>query len=502
VSVVVDTRPGAGTPRPYEFPFVSRSRFANGVTLRIADLPGRPLVSAALIVRRGAVDEPPEHGGATILAARALTEGTERYDAVELVEASERLGASLHAEASWDALSAAVDVPAERLEPALELLAEVVHRPTFPAREVDRLRDERLNDLLQARADPRRRADEAFTDTIYTADTPYHRPAGGTDETVRRLDRGVLEATYRAALDPARITVIVAGEVGGIDVEGIVERLFGSFEAPSPAPERPIVARSGVSSRRVRVIHRPGAVQSELRVGHLGVARRFADYHALSVTGAILGGLFNSRLNMKLREEKGYTYGAGAGWDLRRGPGPFGARAAVNSEVTVPALTDLLAELARIREEPVADSELSAARDYLVGVFPIRFETPSAVLGAVAGLAVHDLPDDELTQYRERIEKVTIEDVARVARDRIDLERLAIVIVGDADRIRDELEAAGVGAVEVERDEGPTQEGATPTLEEELGPVDSEPEAPPPDAAADDNPLREPTEEPGDGRPA
>jgi zinc protease len=502
VSVVVDTRPGAGTPRPYEFPFVSRTRLPNGVELRIADLPGRPLVSAALLVRRGAVDEPAEYGGATILAARALTEGTERYDAIELTEAAERLGASLHAEASWDAMSAAVDVPAERLEAALELLAEVVHRPTFPAREVDRMRDERLNDLLQARADPRRRADEVFTDTIYTADTPYHRPAGGTDETVRRLTREVLEATYRAALDPARTTVIVAGEVGGIVVEGIVDRLFGSFTAASPAPERPIVARSALSGRRLRVIHRPGSVQSELRVGHPGVARRFGDYHALSVTGAILGGLFNSRLNMKLREEKGYTYGAGAGWDLRRGPGPFGARAAVNSEATVPALVDLLAELTRIREEPVTAAELAAARDYLVGVFPIRFETPSAVLGAVAGLAVHELPDDELTHYRDRIEAVTIEDVGRIARERIDLERVAIVIVGDADAMREELEAAGIGTIEVERDEGPMQEGPTPTLEEELGPVDSEPEAPPPDAAVDDNPMHEPGEETSDGRPA
>jgi zinc protease len=265
---------------------------------------------------------------------------------------------------------------------------------------------------------------------------------------------------------------------------------------------RPIVAESALSGRRVRLIHRPGSVQSELRVGHLGVARRFADYHALSVTGAILGGLFNSRLNMKLREEKGYTYGAGAGWDLRRGPGPFGARAAVNSEVTVPALMDLLAELTRIREEPVGADELAAARDYLVGVFPIRFETPSAVLGAVAGLAVHELGDDELTHYRERIEAVTIEDVGRIARERIDLERLAIVIVGDADQMRAELEAAGVGTIEVERDEGPTQEGATPTLQEEIGPVDSEPEAAPPDATGDLDPLSEPLEEPGDGRPA
>ena len=204
---------------------------------------------------------------------------------------------------------------------------------------------------------------------------------------------------------------------------------------------------------------------------------------------------------MKLREEKGYTYGAGAGWDLRRGPGPFGARAAVNSEVTVPALTDLLAELSRIREEPVAADELAAARDYLVGVFPIRFETPAAVLGAVAGLAVHELADDELTHYRERIEAVTIEDVGRIARERIDLERLAIVIVGDADQLRADLEAAGRG-----RDRGGARRRADaggPDADARGGDRAGglEPEAPPPDAAADDDPLKDP-EEPGDVRPA
>ena len=135
--------------------------------------------------------------------------------------------------------------------------------------------------------------------------------------------------------------------------------------------------------------------------------------------GAILGGLFNSRLNMKLREEKGYTYGAGAGFDLRRAAGPFAARAAVNTEVTVPAVADFLAELDRIRDAPVADSELQAARDFLVGVFPLRFETPGPIVGALSGLVVHDLPEDELARYRPAIEAVTVEDVLESARSRI-----------------------------------------------------------------------------------
>jgi zinc protease len=176
--------------------------------------------------------------------------------------------------------------------------------------------------------------------------------------------------------------------------------------------------------------------------------------------GAILGGLFNSRLNMKLREEKGYTYGASAGFDLRRARGPFTARAAVNTEVTVPAIGEFLTELARIREEPVTDAELTAARDFLMGVFPLRFETPGPVAGSLAGLFVHGLPDDELDRYRAAVEAVSADDVLRVARAHIRPESAAIVLVGDHDQFGAALDAQGVGSVEVVRDdEGMTEAG-------------------------------------------
>ena len=165
-------------------------RLANGLHVLVVDLPGRPLVGAPRHRAAARSRSRPASAGATVLAARALTEGTERYDAIELAEASERLGASLHAEAGWDALSVGVDVPADRLEAALDLVAEVVLRPTFPTTEVERLRDERLNDLLQAQADPRRRVEEAFIGTIYAPSSPYHRPTGGTSDTVERPDLG------------------------------------------------------------------------------------------------------------------------------------------------------------------------------------------------------------------------------------------------------------------------------------------------------------------------
>ena len=460
---VVAERPVAGTPRPYAFPAVATHRLANGLTLLIADLPGRPLISASLIMANGAADEPPELGGATVLAARALSEGTEHYDAMGLVEAAERLGASLHAEAGWDAFSAGVDVPAARLPTALALLAELVLRPTFPADEVERLREERLNDLLQAKADPRRRAEEAFVDTIYAPSSPYHRPAGGTRETVERLGPSDLRVAYERGLDPARATLIVAGDVATLDVPAVVTELFGDWTVSAgAAPVRPVDDAGRLGGRLIRVVHRPGAVQTEIRVGHAGLPRRIPDFHAVSVMSAILGGLFNSRLNMRLREEKGYTYGAGAGFDLRRGAGPFAARAAVNTDVTVPALAEMLGELARMRDEPATPAEVSAARDYLIGVFPLRFETAGAVGGALGGLVVHGLTVDELVGYRARIEAVDGAAIAAAARAHLHVDDAAIVLVGDADAFVAELEAAGLGPIVVERDDedGPLVPGA------------------------------------------
>jgi zinc protease len=448
-------RPVPGEPRPYDFPDVVRGTLANGLRLVVAPMTGRELVSVSLAFRAGAVDEPDAVGGATVLAARALTEGTELRDAIELTEVAERLGASIHAEAGWDATSAGLDVPASRLAPAMDLLAEVVRRPSFPEGEIDRLRDERLTDLLQAKADPRRRADEAFVSSIYAPSSPYHRPAGGTAETVAGLAGAQLRSVHAIACLPSHATLVVAGSVDAAEVAAIVDARLGDWTGPDASAPAPVDDTSAVTSRFVRVVHRAGAVQTEIRVGHAGLSRSNPDFYPVAVMSAILGGLFNSRLNMNLREEKGYTYGAHAGFDLRRGRGPFTARAAVNTEVTVPALAEILAELDRIREAPVTDAELRGARDYLVGVFPLRFETPGPVAGSLAGLFVHNLPDDELDRYRDSIEAVTADEVLLVAREHIRPEAAAIVLVGDHDQFGEALDGAGLGPVEVVRDADP-----------------------------------------------
>jgi zinc protease len=469
---ILAVRPLPGRPREYSFPEFDRTVLPSGMQVLSVNIPGRPLVSANLIVRRGAGDEPDQLAGATILAARAMTEGTEHYPGVELTEAAERLGATLGVDAGWDALVASVEVAAPRLGPALALLVELVERPTFLEADVARLREERLNDLLQVMADPRRRVDRAFTATIFTPESPYSRPAAGDESSVPRLTPDALRSVHGALLDPRQTAIVVGGDVTTAQVLGALGAPPADRASPSASEATASTggAPSSVSAANrpiVRLYHRPGSVQTELRIGHVGLPRRVPDFHAVQVMATILGGLFNSRLQMNLREEKGYTYGVGAGFEMRRGAGPFSVRTAVQTASTVPAISESLSELRRIRETEVTTAELAAARDYLVGVFPLRFETPGAVVAALGGLFIHDLPDDELARYRQEIEAVTVERVRQAALDHIHPDRLAIVAVGDADVVGAELEAAHFGELEVITEKLLSEEAGTEAEETE-----------------------------------
>lgn len=455
---VLAERPAARTPRDYHFPAFTRERLANGLTMIAAHLPGRPLLAAQLLMGGGAATEPAAQGGVTALAAHALTEGTRRRSAIDFIEAAERLGAELHAEAGWDGYHASLEVPRSRFAAALALLAEMVLEPAFPDDELARLRAERMNDLLQARAEPRRRVERAFLEAIYAPDAAFRRPLGGSEDTVPALDREAVAARHAELLDPGRAQLIVAGDLLGLPLHAMVEEHFGAWppgsadppgageRAPAAAPDRPRDARA-----EVVLIDRPGSPQTEVRIGHVGLPRQIPDFHALSVMSSILGGLFNSRLNRLLREERGYTYGVGASFDLRRAAGPFSVRTAVETDVTGPAVADILGELRRIREAPVEEEELREARDFLVGVFPLRFESPPQVVAAIASLVLHGLPDDELDRYRPAVASVTADEVQRAAQH-VRPDDAWIVLVGSAEAVTPGLREAGIAEPRVERD--------------------------------------------------
>jgi zinc protease len=379
-----------------------------------------------------------------------MPEGTAIRDANEFVEASERLGAEIHADATWETVSASVEVPRSRFGQALALLAEMVAQPAFPAEDVDRLRDERLNDLMQALADPRRRAERVFPETIYDEMTPYRRPLGGVQETVKQLDRDAVVARHAEIIDPAEATLVVAGDLTGLDLERLAEERLGELRGggkSQPVTDaREVVASSGA---QVVLVDKPGAPQSELRIGHLGVPRKNPDFHVLSVLNAILGGTFNSRLNRVIREELGYTYGIHSAFDMRRFAGPFVIRTAVETAVTVPAILEVLRIVRDFRDGEVSDDELQSARDYLVGVFPLRFESAAQVAASLGGLIVFGLPDDELDRYRPQVAAVSARDIMSAATRHIRPREMSIVVVGDAEQVETPLRDAGLGEVTI-----------------------------------------------------
>jgi zinc protease len=454
---VLDKRPSAAAPREYHFPRFERHSLDNGLGVVTAHVPGRPLLTAQLVIRGdaggGVTSERSDLGGVTVMMARALSEGTKRRDAVALIEAAERLGAELSADAGWDSIAAGVEVPRSRLEAALALLAEMALEPSFPENEVARLREERLNDLKQAKADPRRRIERVFPEQLYAAGSAYARPLAGIEDSVARIDREAVAARHAELMRPGAATLLVAGDLSDLDVDARIAAAFSDWPTAAAAPATPpIPVQPRAGTPRIVLVDRPGSPQSEVRIGHLGLPRKVPDFHAIAVMNTILGGLFNSRLNRLLREERGYTYGVHSAFDFRRSAGPFVVRCAVQSEVTVPAVQEILTVLTGMRDDPATTEELTLARDYLVGVFPLRFETAGQVAAALGGLVVFELPEDELDSYRPRVAAVTADDVQATARAHVRPDDATIVLVGDAASFESQLRDAGLGEISVIRD--------------------------------------------------
>jgi zinc protease len=328
----------------------------------------------------------------------------------------------------------------------LRLLAEVVLTPAFPDREVRRLRDERLAELLEIRAEPRALADEMLEAFIYPAGSRYTMPEGGSTHTVEGLSRDQVVSFHASHFHSRATTIIIAGHVAAAAAFREAEAAFSSVPT-SPASQES-VSRITAPARGVHVIHRPDAPQTELRLGHLGVPRLSEDYFSIVLMNAILGGLFNSRINLNLRERHAFTYGASSAFEWRRDAGPFVISTAVATDVTSRAIREILSETDQMRSGPPAADELSLAASYLDGVFPIRFETTEAIASALASLKTFRLPDHYYDSYRARIRDVSADDVARVARRYLHPDELQVVAVGDAERIGQELEHLNAGPVE------------------------------------------------------
>jgi zinc protease len=444
-------RPIPGPSRPYRFPSFERTSLPNGLELIVAPVRRLPLVTIRLVMDVGARQEPHSRAGIATLAAAALAEGTTRLDAAALADEFERLGGSLSSYATWDATQVRTTVLASRLRDALSLLSEVVRMPGFSPREVERLKQERLAELLELKSEPRGLADERFTSSLYKRDSRLSVQEGGSERTVNLIDADACREWHVERFAPSISALIVAGDVDVDSVRQVATEALSDWVA-APPPSTTVDDTPAVGQAMLRLIDRPGAPQTELRLGHVGLPRLHPDYFDVVVMNAILGGVFNSRINLNLRERNAFTYGAFSSFEWRRDAGPFVVSTAVATPVTASAVTEVLVELNRMRAgEPTAD-ELSLSTSYLDGVFPIRFETTDAIAGALATLRTLRLPDDYYDTYRERIRAVTAESVARAARSHLHVDRLQVLAVGDRAQIEPTLGALELGPIVVTDD--------------------------------------------------
>lgn len=442
--------PTLGPPAPLTVPAVHTGRLANGIDVTVIEQRELPLVQVIASFNGGSRLDGATPGVAAF-TANLLDEGAGARDATTLQSELAYLGASLQTGADWDRIFVSLKVPVRSLGPALDLLADVIRRPTFSAAEVRRQRDLRLAALLQQRDQPNALADLAFNAIVFPAGHPYHESAGGDSASVAAMDSAAVRAFYRRAIAPANARFVVVGDIAEADSRAQLQRHFGDWRADAPMATAPAVTVAPLQQARTRVylVDKPAAAQSVVYIGWPGVDRLSPDYAPLMVMNTLLGGSFTSRLNMNLREDKGYTYGASSRFTFRRVPGPFVASAAVRTNVTDSSLVEFFRELRGVRDHPVPNDELQRAKAYVELALPGSLESTTQVASTVSQLALFDLPLSALSDYARRVRAVTAADVQRVARRYLTPDQATVVVVGDITRVRPAVEALALGEITV-----------------------------------------------------
>ena len=445
--------PLSGPEPVFAFPEIRRRRLSNGLDAWTAVHGEVPLMSVLVLVRAGASFDPAGRPGLAAITGDLLDEGCGDLDALALHEALGRLGAQLDTEVGADATLVGLTTLERFAAPSLTLLAEMIVRPRLDAADFDRVRDLRLNRLLQMREMPPAVAERVFTERLYGSHPYGHLPIG-SEASLRAMSVGEARGFHQQMYDPSRVTVIAVGNGSHDGLADAIEAAFGSWQAVNSGqgPADPAALPTPPGRAELLIAPRVGAPQSELRIGHVALARNTTDYHALIALNLVLGGQFVSRINSNLRERKGYTYGARTTFDFRRGRGPFALHASVQSDSTADAVREALIELRAIRgDRPVTPEELELGRAPLTRGYPRGFETADQIGRAIAQIALYDLPDDYFTTFVPKVLALTPEDLTRAAATHIDPSRFLAVIVGDRDKmgVMDDLglgEAIGVDA--------------------------------------------------------
>jgi len=439
--------PKAGAARTLQVATPQSAKLANGLTLILSPRQGMPVVAANLVVRTGSDSNPIDKPGLANFTAAMLDEGTTTRNALQIADQLAQIGASLGTRSTMDATFVEGSSLKKNFAQTLDLIADVLLHPSFPVDEIDRQRASRLAQLVQQRENPGQLTAKVMSAALYGDRHPYGFTELGTEEAVKSVTRDDMLAFWRQNFVSNNAALVVSGEITMAELRPLAEKAFGSWAPGTPA--RPVLANPQTTSARVVIVDKPGAPQTELRVVGIGAARSSPDFQAMRVMNTALGELFSSRINMNLREEHGYTYGASSQFVFRRSAGPFVAGAGVRTDVTAPAVTEILKEVRGMVEKPIDSEELRLSKDSLTRSLPGQFETSANAAGSFSNVYVYDLGLDYFTGYAARVDAVSTAQAKAAAEKYLVPGRLIVIAVGDRTKIEPELRKLNLGPVEI-----------------------------------------------------
>jgi len=421
-----------GGPNPkFTLPAIEKQKLSNGLEVWVVRQAELPIVSMNMVFKSGGTVDPTGKSGLASLTATLLDDGTRSRSAVEISNQLQDIGATLGTGSSWDAANVSMQTLTKNLDKALELYADVILNPTFPESELETTRRRALVGLMQRKDNPNAIASVVYNSLLYGKNHPYGNVMTGNETSIKSFKQSDLVNFYQTYYRPNNAVLIVVGDTSMSQIKPKIETAFAAWK-PAQVPPMRVPDAAAFDRPGIYVVDKPGAAQSVINIGQVGVSRDNPDFYALQVMNTILGGGGSGRLFMNLREDKGYTYGAYSGFAFRRGAGPFTASAGVQTAVTKESVIEFLRELNGIRGAiPVTQAEFEANKQSLIRSFPGGFETNGQISNQLGNLVVYNLPDSTFNEYISKVNAVMLADVNRVANKYLTPEKMAIVIVGD-----------------------------------------------------------------------
>ncbi len=427
----------AKLPKPaadpkFTLPSIEKTKLSNGLNVWLVKHDGLPIVSMNLVLNAGGTIEPTDKSGVALFTSGLLTQGTRSRSAIDIANGMQSIGASVSGSSGWDSTNISMQTLTKNLDRALDIYSDVIVNPVFPAAELENIRRRVLVGFLQRKSSPTAVADLVYNKVLY-GEQPYGRQISGDEKTVKAMTREDLVNFYNANYRPNSATLIVVGDVDGKTLMPKLEKAFAGWKAGETTTATTAAASAMMTAKPgIYLVDKPGAPQSSVYIGQVGIDRNSPDYYAVRVMNSILGGGGTARLYMNLRDDKGYTYGAYSSFDIRRGAGPFSASGEIQTGSTKEAVMEFLKEINGIRGSiPITASELEINKQALIRRFPSGFETVGQISNQLSNLVIYGLPDNTFNEYITKVNSVTLEDVNRAANKYLTPDKMAIVIVGD-----------------------------------------------------------------------